>query len=214
MKEEYIPDLNLFMMCERVDRQAMRALPGGYRIRNCRPDELLLWKTFPFDTPILEPQHAKFMDEYFSATYSHAPDLFFENTLFVCDTLDTPVATCSSWKAYGKFHSIHWFKTLKAHEGRGIGRALLSVIMQRFARDDFPIFLHTQPGSFRAIKLYADFGFHLLGGEKIGTRTNDLAAALPILEVWMPAGDYARLTIAEPPAWFLDAVRHEQTMQF
>jgi hypothetical protein len=30
---------------------------------------------------------------------------------------------------------------------------------------EYPVYLHIQPSSFRAIKLYSDFGFSLLSGD-------------------------------------------------
>ena len=50
MREQDIPDLNIFMMCDRLNEDALSDLPSGYHIRNCRPDELELWMEFPFDT--------------------------------------------------------------------------------------------------------------------------------------------------------------------
>jgi hypothetical protein len=43
MSEE-IPDLNLFMMCEKLNEKAISELPNGYHIRNCRKTELDIWK--------------------------------------------------------------------------------------------------------------------------------------------------------------------------
>lgn len=170
------------MMCEQLNKAALALLPVGYKVRNCRPDELDVWKAFPFDTPEEAGAYQGFMTQFFEETYGGQEDLFFEKTLFVCDTFDKPLATCASWLAYGKFQTIHWFKTLKAYEGQGLRRALLSIIMTRFESTDYPIFLHTQTGSFRAIKLYADFGFKLLQGTSFGSRNHYLDPYLPVLK--------------------------------
>ncbi len=214
MKEEEIPDLNVFMMCEQLDEHALTPLPESYGVRSCRPDELDIWKTFPFDSEALAKEYDAFMTNFFTETYGEHQDLFFTNTLFVCDPEDRPVATCASWKAYGKFNTIHWFKTLKSYEGKGIGRALLSIIMQRFTKEDYPVYLHTQPGSFRAIKLYADFGFKLLAGKQFGNRRNDIEEYLPILKAFMPKKDFDHLKIVEPPASWVESLRCETTIQF
>jgi hypothetical protein len=50
MKEEEIPDYNIFMMCERLNQHALTNLHTDYYFRNCRPDELELWKAFHFDS--------------------------------------------------------------------------------------------------------------------------------------------------------------------
>lgn len=214
MKEEEIPDYNLFMMCEKLNENALSELPQGYYIRNCRKEELELWKAFPFDSDVVPPEYVNFMNQIILDSYSSDMDTFFKNTLFVCGNNDQPVATCSHWKAYGKFNSIHWLKTLKSHEGKGIGRAILSEIMKKFKQDDYPVYIHTQPGSFRAVKLYADFGFQLLRGGNIGNRTNDLDKCLPILKMFIPKNDFERIKIVETPLNFIHLMKNETTIQF
>ncbi len=44
MKEEEIPDLNIFMMCEAPESGAFSEMPEGFSVRNRRRDE----KAFPF----------------------------------------------------------------------------------------------------------------------------------------------------------------------
>lgn len=214
MTEEEIPDYNIFMMCDKLNKNALTELSEDYYFRNCRPDELEIWKAFPFDSNVVPIEYEGFMNQIIKDTYSGDMDTFFRNTLFVCNKDDKPIATCSYWKAYGKMNTIHWLKTIKAYEGKGIGRALLSEIMKRFGRADYPICIHTQPGSFRAIKLYADFGFQLLKGGKLGTRTNELEKGLPILKAFMPEKDFENLKIKDTPDYLIKLLANETTIQF
>jgi ribosomal protein S18 acetylase RimI-like enzyme len=214
MKEEEIPDKNIFMMCEVLNRTSLTEVPAGYSIRNCRPDELGIWKTMPFDNDDLAKEYEEFMSDYFATTYGGKEELFFAKTLFVCDQQDKPIATCLSWKAYDEFNTIQWFKVLKGYEGQGIGRALLSIIMQELEMCDYPIYLHTQPSSFRAIKLYSDFGFSLLSNDKFGIRKNNLDKCLPILEEFMPKEYFHKLSIITAPKEFEDTVKKYDTNQF
>lgn len=214
MKEEEIPDLNIFMVCEEPNLGAFSDMPDGFSIRNCRRDELDVWKAFPFDDPATASEHYQYMTHSFESIYGRREDLFFENTLFVCDANDRPAATCAHWKSYDAFNAIHWFKVLKDHEGKGIGRALLSVIMRRFSAGDYPVYLHTQPGSFRAIKLYSDFGFKLLSGEKFGTRLNGLDESLPILKRFIPEKHHHKLKVSPAPEAFLRILDAETSPQF
>ena len=214
MKEKEIPDYNIFMMCERLNQHALTDLNTDYYFRNCRPDELELWKAFPFDSDTVPVEYEDFMNQFIKETYSGNMDTFFQNTLFVCNKEGKPVATCSYWKAYGKINSIHWLKTRKAYEGKGIGRAVLSAIMRRFVSKDYPIYLHTQPGSFRAIKLYSDFGFQLLSGGRLGTRVNELEKCLPILREFMSKKDFETLRIIDTPDDLIKLLENETTIQF
>jgi ribosomal protein S18 acetylase RimI-like enzyme len=214
MTEEEIPDLNIFMMCQQLQTKALSHLKPEYYFRNIRPHELGIWKSFPFDSPELALEYEGFMSQYFEETYGKQPDLFFKNTFFACNQKDEPLATCSSWKAYGKFNTIQWFKILKTQEGIGIGRALFSLIMRSFEAADYPIYLHTQPGSFRAIKLYSDFGFSILSDEEVGGRPNDLEACLPILQKFMNQTDFEKLKITKAPADFIESLKAETSIQF
>jgi ribosomal protein S18 acetylase RimI-like enzyme len=222
MKEEEIPDKNIFMMCETLNRNAFTKLPTGYLIRNCLPDELDTWKMMPFDDTNLAKEHDGFMSDYFTTTYGGQEKLFFAKTLFVCvsprerlhEQQNKPIATCLIWKAYNKFNTIQWFKVLKEYEGKGIGRALLSIVMQQLEPRDYPVYLHTQPSSFRAIKLYSDFGFSLLAGDKFGIRDNDLNDCLPILAEFMPKEYFQNLKITIAPKEFVDITSKYDTNQF
>jgi GNAT superfamily N-acetyltransferase len=214
MKEEEIPDKNIFMICEVLDFNALSELPDGYSVRNYRRDELGIWKAMPFDTPELAKEYDGFMTDFFRTTYGGKEEMFFAKTLFVCDAQDKPVATCLLWKAYDEFNTIHWFKVLKEYEGQGIGRALLSIIMRNLERSDYPVYLHTQPGSFRAIKLYSDFGFSLLSGEKFGSRKNDLDECLSILKEFMPEKYFQNLKITKALKEFEKALNKYETVQF
>lgn len=202
------------MMCEAPELSAFSDMPEGFSVRNCRPDELDVWKALPFDEAATAKEYYQYMTDSFANIYGGQEDLFFANTLFVCDANDQPVATCAHWKSYDAFNAIHWFKVLKGHEGKGIGRALLSIVMRRFGSEDCPVYLHTQPGSFRAIKLYSDFGFKLLSGERFGTRLNGLDESLPILKEFIPEKYFRALKIAPAPESFLRALDVEISPQF
>lgn len=208
-----IPDYNLFMMCPALDRAALRPLPAGFALRTCRPEELDLWKAIHFDDEETTRANHDYMTGFFDRVYAPQGDLFYKTCLFVCDG-DRPIGTCFAWQAYGRVTTIHWFKVLPDYEGRGIGRALLSAVMEGIQPQDYPIFLHTQPASFRAIKLYADFGFCLLADPFIGTRSNDLMRSLPILRQRMPAADYARLRVMAATPQFLEVVGSSAKVEF
>jgi ribosomal protein S18 acetylase RimI-like enzyme len=214
MTEDEIPDYNIFMMCEQLNEKALIQINKDYYLRNCKPSELDIWKSFPFDSIDLAKDYEDFMTQYFIETYGNNENLFFENTFFICDKNDNPIATCSTWKAYNKFNTIQWFKTLKSYEGKGIGRALFSLIMKRFDKDDYPIFLHTQPSSYRAIKLYSDFGFCILSDTQIGNRKNDLEISLPIFKEFMPKIEFDKLKIITAPNSFIQSLQNETSIQF
>lgn len=212
--ENGIPEKNLFMMCKALNSNAISELSDEYHVRTCRRDELDIWKEMPFDDVKSAKEYNRFMTEYFNDVYGSKEDLFFQKCLFVCDKNDTPIGTCFVWKAYEKISTIHWFKVRKNYEGSGIGRALLSIVMRSIKENDYPVFLHTQPSSFRAIKLYSDFGFAFLTDPIIGYRKNDLEECLTILKEHMPQKDFEKPQFAEAPEDFLKAVKSSKINQF
>ena len=190
-----IPDLNLFMVCDKLNLDALSEMPAGYLVRTCRKEELDIWKAMHFDEPETAAQYKGFMDDYFAKHYAAKGDLFFETCLFVCDDQDKPVATCFSWKQYDLYTTIHWFKVIKPFEGKGIGRALLSLVMRSLNDQDYPVYLHTQPSSYRAIKLYTDFGFAMIDLPIIDNRANGLWESMDILKKYMPEEAYRQIRI-------------------
>jgi GNAT superfamily N-acetyltransferase len=207
-------DKNLFMMCPHLRPEACRDLPDGYYIRNCRRGELEIWKAIHFDDPVEAREHHEYMTGFFERVYAPYGDLFFEKCLFVCGADDVPIGTGFIWRAYGAITTLHWLKVVKAYEGRGIGRALLSVMLSGLTKNEYPVYLHTQPESYRAIKLYSDFGFALLTDPYIGKRKNDLEASIPYLAEHMPNREYEKLKTAKAPGEFLRRLAREDDAQF
>ncbi|MGI5959345.1 MAG: GNAT family N-acetyltransferase [Massiliimalia sp.] len=213
MKPE-IPDKNLFMMCPQINLDAMAPLPQGFTARLCRPEDLLIWKRIHFDDPKQAEEFSPFMDTYFEQVYSQKQDLFFSKCLLICAPDGQVVGTCFAWKAYDAVTTIHWFKVLPAYENHGIGRGLLSMVMSTIEKEEYPVYLHTQPSSYRAIKLYTDFGFQLLTDPIIGNRENHVKECLPILKCYMTPSAYENLSFAKAPESFLKVVASSPIDQF
>ncbi|MDL2252762.1 GNAT family N-acetyltransferase [Ruminococcaceae bacterium OttesenSCG-928-I18] len=211
---ERVPDKNLFMMCEVLNKTATALLPDGFAFRYCRRDELEVWKSLHIDEPEQRDAYNRVLLDYYDRVYAKYGDLFFNRCVFVCDKKDIPVATCFIWKAYGKVNTLHWLKVSKQYEGLGIGRALLSRVMATLADAEYPVFLHTHPSSYRAIKLYSDFGFALLTDAQIGFRANDITDALPILKKYMPKHVYSKLVFKKAPQFFWDAAQSSEAEEF
>jgi GNAT superfamily N-acetyltransferase len=191
--EKYGPvagNLNLFMICEKLNEKAFRRLPEGYSFRLCHRGELEIWKRIQADNP----EGVGYLTEFFQQVYAKNEDEFFRRCTFVCDNGDIPAAACFIWPAYGSVNTVAWFKTLPGHEGKGLGRALLGELLEPA---QCPVYLHTQPTSVCAIKLYADFGFKLITDAAVGYRKNDLDESLPLLKQVMREEDYAKLEFTE-----------------
>lgn len=213
MLEKDIPDGNIFMMCEKVNKQAFKDVPKGFHIRNLKAEELETWMRFPFDTTENEAENLLFMKNFFNDVYGDKKELFFKSCMVVCDQSDKPISTCFVWKAYDKFWTVHWFKTLKQFEGKGLGRAILTYVLKSVPENEFPVYLHTQPSSFRAIKLYSDFGFKILTDKVVGTRKNDYKKSLKYLKYFM--GDkFNSLQFVESDKTFSEGIKPFKIIEF
>lgn len=184
-----IGNYNLFMICETLNTNAFRALPDGYSFRLCRRNELEVWKRI-----VAEEQYVEYAADYYKKVYAKDEDEFFRRCTFVCDADDKPVATSFIWLSYGQINTISWLRVLPEHEGKGLGRALLSKILKMA---QCPVYLHTHPTSICAVKLYSDYGFKLITNPVIGYRQNNLAESLPCMQKVMIEADYARLQFVE-----------------
>ena len=184
-----IGSLNLFMQCDSPNADAFRTLPEGYTFRSCRRSELELWKHV-----VAEKQYIDFVSDFYNKVYIKHVDVFFRHCSFVCTAEDVPVASCLFWPAYGLIGSVGWFRVLPDYEGIGLGRALLSEVLKVAG---YPVYLHTQPTSARAVKLYSDFGFKLITDPVVGYLKNDLAESLPFIQKVLPECDYEKLRFTQ-----------------
>jgi GNAT superfamily N-acetyltransferase len=201
-----IGNLNLFMQCESPNGDAFRALPDGYSYRLCRNDELESWKNV-----VAEAQFVDYVTDYYNKVYVKHGDEFYRRCLFICESEDKPVASCIIWRSYGLINTVGWLRVLPEYEGNGLGRALLSKILKDV---QFPVYLHTQPTSLRAIKLYSDFGFKLITDPMIGYRKNDLTESLPYLRGLLLRNDYAKLQFTKADNTLLVAAQSSELAEF
>lgn len=207
-------DPNLFMICTQLNKDALTALPQGFTLRPCRKEELSIWKAMPFDDEKTALAYEPYMQSYFDLVYQDKSDLFYERCLFLCDADDQPVGTAFIWPAYNQINTLHWVKIKKGYEDKKLGRAMLSAILGGLHESDFPIYLHTQPGSYRAIKLYCDFGFKFITDEQVGARHNDLNMVLPDLQRLMTKEAFEQLQFVQAPTDFINTLSHYSHDEF
>ena len=196
-----MPDIragDLFMVMRELRRGACRGLPAGYRMRRCREDEVEAWALVAAG----EDGRATALD-YYARLYRPQAARFHAACHIVATDTGQAVGTALLWRAYGgRLTTLHWLRVLPAHEGQGIGRALLSALL---GEAPTPVYLHTHVGALRALALYADFGFELIRDPRIGGRHNALERALPFLEAQLPPALYARLRTTEADTALLEA---------
>lgn len=199
---QQIGNHNLFMMCESVNIKAFREMPEGYSIVHCTTDRFKDWLSVA-----VAQCYRDLLIDFYKEVYARNQKAFMERCYLVYNSNNIPIATALLWKAYNQFESIGWFHTLPSHENRGIGRALLSYIMQKA---DTPVYLHTQPTSAVALQLYLDFGFVFLDDLMIGTRQNDLSKDKIVLETLRGNQIVSR----SAPNAFIEILKSQKIVEF
>lgn len=194
-----IPELNLFVICSDLNEQALSDTPQPFYIRNCQKNEYVIWKELHIDNDDEYEAYNQILEEYFYKVYKRNENLFFEKCKFICDENNRPVATCLIWKAYGEITSVHWLKVKKEFENKGLGRAILSSVLKDTPKSEFPILLHTHPTSYKAIRLYLDFGFNFITNEMVGYRKNDLMKSLLFLKEYLSDNIYKKINKVKLP---------------
>ena len=184
-----IGSYNIFMVCEEPNTSSFRTLPDGYSFRLCRRDELEIWKRV-----VADEKYVDYVTDFYNNVYAKNEDDFFKRCTFVCNANDIPVASCFIWRSYGQINTIGWTRVLLEYEGKGLGRALLSELLKSA---QYPVYLHTQPSSICAIKLYSDLGFSIITNSVIGYRKNDFAESLQYMQKIMTKTDYENLRFVE-----------------
>ncbi|MCM1286227.1 MAG: GNAT family N-acetyltransferase [Acetobacter sp.] len=153
-------------------------------IRNyCQGDEIL-WAEI--ETAIGDFESTENALEYFNLHYK--TDDIFERCFFAkCE--NKIVGTCIAWydfKDNKKISSLHWMAVLPGYQGRGIGKKLLNSVMQFYNSNDLmPVYLHTQPWSYKAVGLYLSAGFEFQQSDTFANYKNEYNDAIEILKNYM-----------------------------
>ena len=204
-------NIHVFMMCNNIDTTAFKDLPEEYSVRCLNKNELEIWKRLPFYEYDYTEKEQEYMTNWYKTFYGINEEFFYKNCLVVCNKKDEIIGSCFLWKSYnGLINSIHWFKIIQEYENRGLGRALLTILLKNVNKIDMPIYLHTQIGSYRAIKLYADFGFEIISNEKICREKNDTNRIKTLLKKYIPEKHYEKIKYIKAPISFIRIIgKHE-----
>ncbi len=195
MIDRTIPYFNIIMRCDRVLPMDIK-LPAEYAIRTYQSGDEDAWaalmcavgeQTSPSDAK------AEFIQRYL------ANKALTDRIFFAVDTEGTVVGTAIAWD--DGLRVLHWLAVHPAHQGKGIGKALCQTALRLFRREDnaAPVWLHTQPWSWKAILLYIKLGFKLQPRDTIYHYENQYAQAMETLKTIVTAEQYAKMEAASAP---------------
>lgn len=210
MLDRTIPFCNIIMRCDRILPMEVK-LPEGYTIRAYQPGDEAAWAALHVATgDFTAPEEAS---AYFLQTY--ASDL--SRALFAIAPDGSVVGTVTAWhdpRRDATVRSLHWLAVDEQHQRKGLGKALCKTAMKLMRREDnaAPVYLHTQPWSWKAVLLYAALGFKLQRTDTFAAYENQYEAAMAAMKAVVTPEQYAKMeaaSAAEVRTADLSAIRYD-----
>ncbi len=195
MLDRTIPFYNLILRCDKYPLRQIQ-LPADYTIV---PYE----KGLETDWARLECAVGDFATyeeavRYFTEKYVTGSDP--EKILFLLSDTGQTIGSCISWtdqRQEREVNSLHWLIMDEAYQGKGFGRVLCTEAMNRFYFcNQKPIYIHTQPWSWKAIMLYISLGFRLQKTDTFSAYSNQYNEAMPTLKAVLSREQYLKLQSA------------------
>lgn len=165
-------------------------LPAGYRFTRYRPGLERDWARI--ETAVEEFGSEEEATAYFAREFLPRASLLPDRMVFVCDAAEQPVGTASIWPGGvlgGARQRVHWVAVAPEHQNRGLSKALLTQVLSiyRALGCGEPVYLASQTWSYKALHVYAAFGFQPYRG--------------PRPDGWQPAGDETAFRQEQERAW-------------
>ena len=191
MLDRSIPFCNIIMRCDRILPMEIK-IPSGYAIRAYQPGDENAWAALHVatgDFATTDEAATYFMEKY-------AADL--SRALFAISPDGAAIGAITAWtddRAGEVVRSIHWLAVAEAHQHKGIGKALVQTALKIMRREDnaAPVYLHTQPWSWKAVLLYVKLGFKMQRKDSFSTYVNEYNQAMTALRPLLDDKQYALL---------------------
>jgi GNAT superfamily N-acetyltransferase len=136
-------------------------LPAGYRLRAFRPGDEPAWTAIQaeadrFSAHVIGP-------DLFARVFGDDQPTLASRLFFADGSGAEPIGTAAAWWREGPDDSwgrVHWLAVRPEHQGKGIGRALLTAVCARLADlGHAHAYLTTSAGRLPALRLYLSAGF-------------------------------------------------------
>lgn len=194
MLDRSIPFYNVILKCEKY-KDTEIVLPTGYQLRNYQLGDEKAWAKLEYE--IGDFASVKEAEEYFLSHYGQDIDSLKERCFFVIDDQEQVVGSCIAWKDCRGTElaaSLHWLVVSPDHQGKKLGKSLCQRVMKVFQeKNEFPVYIHTQPWSYIAILLYLHQGFKLQMTDTFSHYENQYALAMNTLKKLLTIQQYDEL---------------------
>lgn len=178
MLDRTIPFCNTIMKCSDYEYRDVE-LPDGFSIVSYQPGFEREWAKL--ECAIGDFDSETEVERYFVETYLQKAELF-PNILFAMNKANDIIGSCIAWQdmqGINCISSLHWLVVDERYQRIGIGRALCTAVMNIYAKHrGLPVYIHTQPWSWKAILLYISLGFKLQKTDTFSHYVNEYEKAM------------------------------------
>ena len=182
MLDRTIPFYNTILRCDNYQYKDA-VLPKGFSIVPYKSGYEKAWAELEYSIGDFESLEEA--ESYFISTYLQNGSMM-NNILFLLNEDNQVVGSCIAWQDKRKesiVSSLHWLVVDENYHGMGLGKALCYATMNIFeAQDKFPVYIHTQPWSWKAIILYLSLGFKLQKHDTFSHYENEYYQAMAELK--------------------------------
>lgn len=185
--DKSIPYMNILMRCDEYQATPIK-LPDGFRFRGYKAGDEHIWAKFEIEIEDFDTYDNAVA--YFQRKYLSNPEELQKRLICVESEDGTPAGMVIAWfdkNGDDTISTVHWLVTSPAFQGLGIGKALVQKLLETFYElKAYPVYLHTQPWSYAAIKIYSSLGFKMLRSESILNYENQYSLAIEELKKHLP----------------------------
>ncbi len=183
MIDRSIPYYNLILKCTKICTTPV-SLPEGYSFKMYDEGDEKYWAKLEYE--IGDFSSIEEAEMYFNTNYCNQIEKLKKRCVFVVDAYGDVVGSCIAWhdlKGKDTVASLHWLVVSPEHQGRHIGLALCQKVMNIFSEcGETPVYIHTQPWSYKAILLYIKLGFKIQKTDTFSHYENQYEQAMKTLE--------------------------------
>lgn len=187
MINKTIPYFNVLMRYDGPPAIQAPTAPNGYRFRGYQDGDAFAWARMEVDNKDFDTYENAV--NYFEKKYCAFPEKLAERFVGLENADGCLCGAVICWdddREGTSVSSVHWLITDPAEQGKGLGSALVQMLVYRFSQmNALPIYLHTQPWSYTAIGIYSKAGFRLLNRDSFRGYENQSQQALPVLQELM-----------------------------
>ncbi|MBQ7102407.1 MAG: GNAT family N-acetyltransferase [Clostridia bacterium] len=197
MIDRNIPYSNIIMRCDKYDFTPTM-LPDGFCFKMYDDGDEKHWAKLEYE--IGDFSSFEKAEEYFKSNYCTHIDELKKRCVFVVNSNGEVVGSCIAWhdfKGNDTVASLHWLVVSPKFQGKHIGLSLCKKILELF--NDFgemPVYLHTQPWSYKAVLLYIKLGFKIQKSDTFSCYENQYEQAVNTLENVLTEEQFLKLNSA------------------